>query len=56
MPKFDIKNKKILIIINDLSTGGAQRIVIDDINEMISRGFLVKLLTLKNERPGSMAV
>src|SRR3989344_9632982 len=40
---------KILIIINNLGVGGAERLVIDDINEMIRRGIDVKLLTLKPE-------
>ncbi|MEI8339894.1 MAG: glycosyltransferase family 4 protein [bacterium] len=41
--------KKILIIVNNLGVGGAERLVVDDINEMIHRGIDVTLLTLKAE-------
>lgn len=42
--------KKILISINNLGHGGAERVVVNEINEMISRGIDVCLLTLKKER------
>ncbi len=45
----DIDNKKILIVINNLGVGGAERLVVDDINEMLRRGISVCLLTLKKE-------
>ncbi len=45
--------KKILIIINNLGIGGAERLVVDDINEMLTRGVSLKLLTLKNEHEAS---
>lgn len=47
--------KKILIVINNLGLGGAERLVVDDINEMISRGMDVHLLTLKKEKKASFA-
>jgi len=40
---------KILFCINNLGVGGAERLVVDDINEMLNRGYHVRLLTLKNE-------
>lgn len=40
------KNTKILIAINNLSYGGAERIVVDQINELIERGFNVSLVTI----------
>lgn len=43
--------KKILIIINNLGVGGAERLVIDDTHELLRRGFDVRLLTLKAENP-----
>lgn len=46
--------KKILIIINNLGVGGAERLVVEDINEMINRGVLVRLLTLKKENKYSL--
>jgi glycosyltransferase involved in cell wall biosynthesis len=42
-------NKKILIIINNLGVGGAERLVVGDINEMIRIGIEVTLITLKSE-------
>ena len=42
-------NKKILIIINNLGIGGAERLVVDDINEMLRTGIDVALITLKPE-------
>lgn len=41
---------KILIVINNLGVGGAERLVIDDINEMLARGLDVTLITLKLEK------
>lgn len=46
-------NKKILIIINNLGRGGAERLVVDDINEMLRRGLDIKLITLKSEKRAS---
>ncbi len=42
-------NKKILIIINNLGIGGAERLVVDDINEMLRIGVDVSLITLAPE-------
>lgn len=42
--------KKILIVINRLGVGGAERLVIDDMNEMLNRGINVRLLTLSPEK------
>lgn len=47
--------KKIIIIINNLGVGGAERLVVDDINEMIKRGISVRLLTLKKEYEHSLS-
>jgi glycosyltransferase involved in cell wall biosynthesis len=47
-------NKKILISINNLGVGGAERLVVDDINEMIHRGLDVHLLTFKKEKTLSL--
>lgn len=47
--------KKILVVINSLGVGGAERLVVDDINEMIQRGLDVHLLTLKKEKQTSLA-
>lgn len=41
---------KVLVVINNLGVGGAERLVINDINEMLKRGFDVTLLTLKPEK------
>ena len=41
--------KKILIIINNLGIGGAERLVVDDINEMTSMSLDITLITLKQE-------
>ena len=51
----DIDNKKILIVINNLGVGGAERLVIDDLNELLRQGASVRLLTLKNESPFSLS-
>ncbi len=40
---------KILVVINNLGAGGAERLVIDDINEMLERGLDVYLLTFGME-------
>jgi len=42
--------KKILVVINRFGVGGAERLVVDDINEMLRRGIDVRLLTLVPER------
>ncbi|MFM2357476.1 MAG: putative glycosyltransferase [Candidatus Parcubacteria bacterium] len=46
--------KKILIIINNLGVGGAERVVVHDVNEMLKMGLDVKLITLKNEKEFSL--
>lgn len=43
--------KKIIIIINNLGIGGAERLVVDDINEMLRLGIDVTLITLRPEPP-----
>ena len=48
-------SKKILVIINNLGIGGAERLVVDDINEMLRIGIKVKLITLKPEKQKSFA-
>ncbi len=40
---------KILFCVNNLGAGGAERLVIDDINEMLKRGREVRLVTLTPE-------
>jgi len=45
----DIDNKKILIVINNLGVGGAERVVVNDLNELFRQGACVRLLTLKKE-------
>lgn len=40
---------KVLIIINNLGIGGAERLVVDDINEMLRREIDVSLVTLRPE-------
>lgn len=47
---------KILIIINNLGVGGAERLVVEDVNEMIRRGMDVYLLTLKKEKVGKTLI
>lgn len=49
------KKIKILFVINNLGVGGAERLVIDDINEMLRRGIPVRLLTLKKEPKFSLS-
>lgn len=51
----DIDNKKILIVINNLGVGGAERVVVNDLNEMLRRGMPVRLLTLKKESKFSLS-
>lgn len=51
-----IAGNKILIIINNLGIGGAERLVVEDINEMIGRGMDVYLLTLKKEKVGKTLI
>ena len=54
-----VKEPVILFCINKLGSGsglgGAERLVVDDINEMLRRGYSVHLLTLKNESKFSLA-
>lgn len=45
----------ILICINNFGVGGAERLVVDDVNEMLARGYDVRLLTLKREPALSLA-
>lgn len=45
---------KTLFCINNLGVGGAERLVVDDINEMLRRGFSPRLLTFKNESAFSL--
>lgn len=45
---------KILIVINNLGVGGAERLVVDDIHEMVKRGMDVSLLTFKKEKINSL--
>lgn len=52
LKKIIIIQMKILIVINNLGVGGAERLVIDDVNEMLERGLDVSLLTLKPEKEG----
>lgn len=47
-------NKKLLIIINSLGVGGAERLIIDDIHELQGRGVHVDLVTLKREKTASL--
>jgi len=48
--------KKILIIINNFSVGGAERLVIDDANELLKRGDIdFKIITLKKEGKSSLS-
>ncbi len=53
------KKPLVLFCINKLGSGsglgGAERLVVDDINEMISQGHIVRLLTLKKESEFSMS-
>ena len=50
---------KVLFCINKLGSGsgigGAERLVVDDINEMLKRGISVRLLTFKNESKFSLS-
>ena len=46
-------DKKITIIINNLGIGGAERYVVDSINELIKRNAYVELVTLLPERKSS---
>ena len=48
-------NKKILIIINNLGVGGAERLVVDDVKEMLRIGVDVTLVTLRPEPQKSFA-
>lgn len=47
--------KKVTIIINNLGAGGAERYVVDSVNEMLCRGIDVHLITLKPEKGNSLA-
>lgn len=48
-------NKKILTIINNLGVGGAERLVVGDVNEMLRTGVNAMLITLKPEPQKSFA-
>lgn len=48
-------SKKILIIINNLGVGGAERLVVGDVNEMLRINVDVTLVTLKPEFKNSLA-
>ncbi len=50
-----MNNTRVLICINNLGVGGAERLVVDDINEMVKWGIDVQLLTLKPESLSSLA-
>ena len=56
---FMSQKPKILVCINKLGSssglGGAERLVVDDINEMLRQDYSVRLLTLKNESVFSLA-
>lgn len=41
----------IVVLVNSLMRGGAQRLVIHDVNELYARGIDVRLITLEAERP-----
>lgn len=43
---------KYFVVINNLGIGGAERLVVDDVNEMLKRGLDVILVTLKPEKEG----
>lgn len=45
----NVVGKKVLIVINNMGIGGAERLVVDDINEMVRRAVDVKLITLRRE-------
>ena len=45
--------KKILIVLNRFGVGGAERVAVDDINEMLNRNVEVRLLTLQKEKSGN---
>ncbi len=48
--------KKILIIINNFGVGGAERLVIDDANELLNRSDIdFKIITLKKEGKNSLS-
>lgn len=51
----NLQNRRVLICINNLGVGGAEKLVIDDINEMLKRGLPICLLTLKREPVSSLA-
>ena len=48
-------SKKILIVINNLGVGGAERLVVGEVNEMLRVGIDVTLVTLKKESQKSLA-
>ncbi|MDO8558242.1 MAG: glycosyltransferase [bacterium] len=60
MKSYSIEKRKdnkpgnaIVIIINSLYPGGAERLVIDDINMLLDRDVDVRLITLRAEKPGA---
>ena len=44
-------NSPIVIIVNALYPGGAERLIIDSIHEMATRGIDVRLITVRPEKP-----
>lgn len=47
--------KRIVCVINSLAVGGAQRLLVDDVNELFRRGYDVHLVTLEPSRGASLA-
>lgn len=47
--------QKVIIIVNNLAIGGAERVVVDDVNAFIDAGVDVVLVTLKKEKQYSFA-
>lgn len=45
---------KVLVVIARLGVGGAERLAIDDINEMLRRGWDVRLVTFRPEKPSTL--
>lgn len=47
--------RKIAVVINNLGFGGAERVVVDEVNELYRRGVDVRLITLRSEPDSSYA-
>lgn len=47
-------SKKVLIIINNFGVGGAERLTVDEANEMLRLGIDVRIVTLKSEPKNSL--